>query len=72
MIIPFTNPESVGRFVFHCHVVKARRQRNDDDRRSRALKGAGQKLPLRANSTSPAEGTPSSHREKPNALTVPG
>ena len=22
MIIPFTNPESVGRFVFHCHVVK--------------------------------------------------
>lgn len=22
MIIPFTNPEIVGRFVFHCHVVK--------------------------------------------------
>jgi suppressor of ftsI len=22
MIIPFTNPEMVGRFVFHCHVVK--------------------------------------------------
>ena len=22
LIIPFTNPEIVGRFVFHCHVVK--------------------------------------------------
>jgi FtsP/CotA-like multicopper oxidase with cupredoxin domain len=22
LIIPFTNPETVGRFVFHCHVVK--------------------------------------------------
>ena len=22
MIIPFTNPEIVGRFVFHCHVSK--------------------------------------------------
>ena len=22
MIIPFTNPEIVGRFVFHCHVAK--------------------------------------------------
>ena len=22
VIIPFTNPEIVGRFVFHCHVVK--------------------------------------------------
>jgi FtsP/CotA-like multicopper oxidase with cupredoxin domain len=22
LIIPFTNPESVGRFVIHCHVVK--------------------------------------------------
>jgi FtsP/CotA-like multicopper oxidase with cupredoxin domain len=22
MIIPFTNPEIVGWFVFHCHVVK--------------------------------------------------
>jgi FtsP/CotA-like multicopper oxidase with cupredoxin domain len=22
LIIPFTNPEIVGRFVFHCHAVK--------------------------------------------------
>jgi hypothetical protein len=22
LIIPFTNPEIIGRFVFHCHVVK--------------------------------------------------
>lgn len=22
LIVPFTNPEIVGRFVFHCHVVK--------------------------------------------------
>jgi FtsP/CotA-like multicopper oxidase with cupredoxin domain len=22
LIIPFTNPEFVGRFVFYCHVVK--------------------------------------------------
>jgi FtsP/CotA-like multicopper oxidase with cupredoxin domain len=22
LIIPFTNPKIVGRFVFHCHVVK--------------------------------------------------
>ena len=22
LIIPFTNPEILGRFVFHCHVVK--------------------------------------------------
>jgi FtsP/CotA-like multicopper oxidase with cupredoxin domain len=22
LIIPFTNPEIVGRFVFHCHVLK--------------------------------------------------
>jgi hypothetical protein len=37
MIIPFTNPEIVGRFVFHCHVVKHEDKGIDDDDRGGKL-----------------------------------
>ena len=37
MIISFTNPGIVGRFVFHCHVVKHEDKGIDDDDRGGKL-----------------------------------
>jgi hypothetical protein len=39
ILLPFTDPVQVGKLVYHCDIVLARRQRHDADHRGSAVTG---------------------------------